>query len=219
MQNSGVQIVLPAARWAKYGRTVKYQSRPLVILMPFGPVSFVYDIADTEGKPIPDHLINLFTTAGEFNPLIYNRIIMNCSKENILLREEVMHKSSAGFAKHKNGIFSITINSSYSVNEKYSTLIHELAHIFCGHLGVNEQSWWKNRESIDTTIAEIEAESISFLVCKRIGLETTSEAYLSNYISKHSQIPPISFDSILTISLHIEKMSNDGFLSKTKKKK
>ena len=110
--------------------------------------------------------------------------------------------------------FSITINSSYSVNEKYSTLIHELAHIFCGHLGLNKTSWWESRTGLKVQSVEVEAESVSFLVCKRNRLKTTSEAYLSNYIKDHKEIPPISFDTILTVAGYIEKMGVTGFKSK-----
>lgn len=128
-----------------------------------------------------------------------------------------MQRSSAGFAKFKDGNFSVTINSSYSVNEKYSTLIHELAHIFCGHLGVNKTSWWKSRAGLNVQSVEVEAESVSFLVCERNGLKTTSEAYLSNYINDNKEIPPLSFDTILTVAGYIEKMGVIGFRTKQRK--
>ena len=217
-QNSGVEVVLTASQWAKYGRSVNYKARPLVILIPFGPVSFVYDIADTSGEVVPPAVLNPFTTAGIFNDSIFHWTVRNCDKNKIKYLEKNMQKSSAGFANKKNGAFSVTLNSSYSINEKYSTLIHELAHIFCGHLGVNKKSWWKSRESLNETTVEIEAESVSFLVCKRLGLQTTSEAYLSNYIKDHKSIPPISFDTILTVSGYIEQMGTNKFKSKMRKK-
>ena len=216
-QNSGVEVVLSAAQWAKYGRTINYKARPLVILVPFGPVSFVYDIADTSGEPIPFGLLNPFTTAGIFNNGIFNYTIRNCSKENIKYVENNMHKSSAGYANYKRGEFSITINNSYSENEKYSTLIHEIAHILSGHLGINETSWWKSRKLLSHEATEIEAESISFLVCKRMGLQTSSESYLADYIKNNKEIPPVSFDTILTVSGYIEKMGTPEFKSKQKR--
>jgi hypothetical protein len=217
-QNNGVKVVLSASQWAKYGYTINYQARPLVILVPFGPVSFVYDIADTSASSIPDELLNPFITKGIFNNQIYNLTLTNCAKESIQILEKNIHKSSAGFANNKKGSFSITLNNSYSINEKYSTLIHELAHIFCGHLGINDSSWWKSRRTLNAQAVEIEAESISFLVCKRFGLQTSSEAYLSNYIENHREIPPISFDTILTVSGYIEQMGTSIFKPKQKKK-
>lgn len=217
-QNSGVEVVLTAAQWAKYGRTINHQARPLVILIPFGPVSFVYDIADTSGDDVPSVVLNPFTTAGNFDNSIFHKTIKNCEKEKIRYIEKAMHKDSAGFANRRNELFFVTVNSSYSINEKYSTIIHELAHIFCGHLGINENSWWRMRTGLAKSSREIEAESISYLVCKRVGLQTTSEAYLSNYIKDHKSIPPISFDTILTVSGYIEQMGTNKFKSRMKKK-
>ncbi|MBK7442542.1 MAG: hypothetical protein IPI65_13570 [Bacteroidetes bacterium] len=51
-----MEIVLSAEKWKKYRRTIKKNARPLLILMPFGPVEFVYDITDTEGDEIPEYL-------------------------------------------------------------------------------------------------------------------------------------------------------------------
>lgn len=216
-QNSGVNVVMSAAKWEKYGRKVNYRARPLVILVPFGPVQFVYDIADTYGDEVPPSVLHPFYTYGKFDEDIFHNTVKHCKKENIFYIENDMQRSSAGYASFKNGNFSVTINSSYSVNEKYSTLIHELAHIFCGHLGINQTSWWKSRTGLKNDSVEIEAESVSFLVCKRNGLKTTSEAYLSNYIKKYKEIPPISFDTILTVAGYIEKMGISGFRTKQRK--
>jgi len=217
-QNSGVQAVLTASKWHKYGRVVNHRARPLVILVPFGPVGFVYDIADTSGPPVPPSILNPFATIGKFDESIFYNTIKNFEKESLKYIENTMHKNSAGFASHKNGEFSITVNHSYQINEKYSTVIHELAHIFCGHLGINKTSWWKSRKSLNHETVEIEAESVSFLVCKRVGLQSTSEAYLSNYIENNNEIPPISFDTILTVSGYIEQMGTNVFRSRQKKK-
>ena len=217
MQNSGVQIVNTPAKWKKYGRAVKYQARPLVILVPFGPVQFVYDIADTEGDPLPDEIINPFSTIGYLAKSQYDTTVTNCEKEGIVVQQYDMKKASAGYACILNNKFTIVINSTYSLNEKYSTLIHELGHIFCGHSGSYKNSWWKARITSDNTIKEIEAETVSYLVCKRFGLKTTSEQYLSNYLSTDFTLPPLSLNTILNVSGYIEQMSSRQFKSRMKK--
>ena len=216
-QNAGVEIVMSARKWHKYQRTVRYQARPLIILVPFGPVEFVFDIADTDGPSIPERLKNPFSTAGKLEEFVYVLTKQHGQAEGIKILEQTMHKSSAGAAMRKILNFDIVINKSYGLNEKYSTLIHELAHIFCGHLGTKENMWWKDRSSFDDTTMEIEAESVTFLVCTRRGLETGSESYLSNYINQNKELPPISFDTILTVAGHIEQMGKSDFRPKNKK--
>ena len=54
-QMPGAVFVAPAHRWSRhYGRTIKVNARPLVILQPMGPVMFVFDVSDTEaGRGLP----------------------------------------------------------------------------------------------------------------------------------------------------------------------
>lgn len=128
-----------------------------------------------------------------------------------------MQGGAAGYATTtKDGKFIVNLNAIYSTNERYSTLVHELAHIYCGHLGVLQDSWWLSRTSLSNEIVEIEAESIAYLVCKRFGLETISHTYLSKYVIDNKDLPAISFERILTVSNHIERMGLPGFKAKSK---
>lgn len=220
MQNAGVELVFTRSKWLSYGRKVKPFARPLVILIPFGPVDFVYDISDTEKMDpkelnfIPERLTNPFYTHGELNIIYYHQTIHNCKKENIIIKLNEMQKSVAGYADHKGDDYLIILNKILGENELFSTLIHELAHIFCGHLGNYKKRWWEDRRGLHKDLRELEAESISFLVCKRYRLNTKSESYLSNYVSNFEEMPQISLDTILTISGHIEKMGTNTFRPK-----
>lgn len=50
VQRPGCRCLLTASKWWKlYQRKVRPGARPLVILRPFGPVAFVFDVSDTEG--------------------------------------------------------------------------------------------------------------------------------------------------------------------------
>ncbi len=223
MQDNGATVVLPAYRWNKYYRMVKPLSRPFIILVPFGPVEFVYDIKDTEpinGKEdnIPERLLNPFLTKGDITPTFYNRTVKNASKDGIDYYEEKMQTGGAGYATSiHNGRFMVKVNSTYRITEKYSTLVHELAHIYCGHQGSLKENWWESRHGLLSKDArEIEAESVSYLVCMRNGLETTSPEYLSNYIIEDKPLPKISLETILTVANYIEKLGVTGFQPKKK---
>src|SRR3989338_3386779 len=46
------------SQWEKrFNRKLKPSARPLLILFPFAPVEFVYDLEDTVGKPLPKNFI------------------------------------------------------------------------------------------------------------------------------------------------------------------
>lgn len=222
MQNSAAEVVLNPSKWREYGRGVNPLAKPYIILIPFGPVEFVYNISDTYLiKPgvdnTPAELINPFTTVGDLNSKIYQYTKHNAGKEGIQCAEEPMQMGGAGYAVRRDGsVFWVKVNSNYNLNEKYSTLIHELAHIYCGHQGSIMERWWESRTGLSLEIKEIEAESISYLVCNRHGLKTTAMQYLSSYIKEGKPLPNISMDLILTVSNHIEKMGEKGFKPKKK---
>jgi len=222
-QDSSASIVLTESKWEKYGRKVKPSVRPYIIMIPFGPVSFVYNITDTyeivEGSSsIPDSLINPFYTKGVLKRDVYDYTCRNSNKENIFCEEYEMKKNSAGYVTtRKGGDFNIYVNSLFDITAKYSTIVHELAHVYCGHLGNMINSWWSSRMGMSLDIKEIEAESVSYLVCRRLGLTTSSHEYLSNYIKEDKPLPNISIDRILTVANYIEKMGTKEFRSKNKK--
>ncbi len=62
IQKPGSKYVASASDWKKrFNRTIKIGARPLVILRPFGPVAFVFELSDTEGHdPFPEELDRLY---------------------------------------------------------------------------------------------------------------------------------------------------------------
>ncbi len=219
MQNKGISIVMSANKWQTYKRVPKYNSRPLIILVPFGPVEFVYDISDTEGEAVPASLLNPFHTKGNVSLSMLNQLLVSIKKDGLGYEEYAMHKGAAGYAQSKRKDLKVSINSTMNVEEKFSTIIHELAHIYCGHLGINDLSWWNNRNFVSNEVMEIEAESIAYLVCGRFKLVTSSDSYLSEYIKNHTDVNGISLDTILVVAGYIESMLKPGFKSKSKKSK
>lgn len=219
MQNSGVKHVFTASQWKKYNREVIDGARPLVILRPFGPVEFVFDIRDTEGEPLPKEIQNPIETLGDFDYNILKYTLENCLKINVAVKYSVLKNDVVGYAsKYKKG-FEVRVNKIHEIREQYSTLTHELAHIFLGHCGRRQDDWWKDRSNLEEIVEEIEAESVSFLVCKRVGLQTSSEAYLSNYVKENNEIPDISIDAILKAADYIETLKRKYFVPKKGKRK
>lgn len=219
MQKPSTTIALTRRKWKKYNREVKSLANPMVILVPFGPVDFVFDIADTDGDPIPKELLNPFFTDGNLDKLVFLNTKGSCRKEGIRIEERPLDMGNAGEASRTGSSFKVLLNSSQTIEARYTTLAHELAHIFCGHCGINPKSWWKERMNLSKSAEELEAESVAYLVCKRQGLTPNSESYLNSYLESNSEMPNISIDSILTVAGYIESMSSKMFKPKNKRYK
>jgi hypothetical protein len=55
-------------------------------------------------------------------------------------------------------------------------------------------------------VKECEAESISYLVCARQGIETPSAEYIAGYLSEKGKMPQISVDAVVKIAGLIQQM-------------
>lgn len=227
VQNPKVTFVATPRKWRnKFGRSIIPGARPLIILAPMGPVLFVYDLADTEGKPIPKSLLDPFTTHGNLPQKVWNFTTQNARHDGIgigLDEDFSMLQAGVAFRLPEPGYFRfsdtgerkvgpisfvIDIKQDLPLNSRYASAVHELGHVYCGHLGSIKGAWWKDRQGNDRSIMEIEAESVSYLVCKRHGLETKSEQYLALQCEKNIELPAISLDAILKAVSYIEGMAN-----------
>ena len=106
--------------------------------------------------------------------------------------------------------YELLVNSNGQSSEaQYATIAHELAHLYCGHLGGPDIKLWPNRQNLAHITKEFEAESVSFLVCQRFGIQTTSPEYLSNFVRNHTEIPQMSMESVMKAAGLIETMSRE----------
>lgn len=229
IQKPGAKYVLPAHRWQRdHERTIKPSALPIVIMQPGGPVMFVFDISETEGddSKLPADVVNPFairsgTVGNELSMTIYN-----AARDGIRV-SQAQHGSqlagSIGPTKTKNATlpfgkkkivhvplrYELLLNGNHEVSIQYATLVHELAHLYCGHLGTPKENWWPDRRGLPIEVREFEAESVCHLVCKRMGLETTSDQYLSGYYKANKEVPAISLDRVLVSARIIEEMGRE----------
>ena len=92
--------------------------------------------------------------------------------------------------------------------EKFATLIHEVAHIYCGHTGdqKNSQMSGCDRKTLPKKIKEFEAESVCWLITQRRGIDNPSHKYLAQYLDSNTCIPEgISIETILCVAGRIEQ--------------
>jgi hypothetical protein len=73
-------------------------------------------------------------------------------------------------------------------------------------MGTPNRKWWPDRRGSAYVIREFEAESATYLLCKRLGIDNPSDQYLSRFISQDQKVPPISVECILKVTGLIEEM-------------
>jgi len=225
-QKPGSQFVTSAREWKyKYGRDIKPGARPLVILQPFGPVAFVYEYNDTVGKPLPDSVMAPFKSETKIDEAQLDRLINNLMAEGVGVyfnnygtnsagrieyhdEEDTLEMSIPGGVCHLISHHTIITNSNLSPAEKYATILHELGHLYCGHIYHDHkvEKWLPERFRLGLTMKqkEFEAETVCWLVCERLGISNPSAAYLSGYLENNKEIPDISIDAILKAAGTIE---------------
>ncbi|CAG1021649.1 hypothetical protein MTYM_01148 [Methylococcales bacterium] len=176
VQKPGLRYAASARDWReRFDRWPKEGARPLLILWPFGPVALVYDVMDTEGKPLPEDVSSFFAR-GEideiklisFEPLLKRKSIECClidaGDQKAGSIQVVRRASSDKDAKQ----YRIHINRNHDPAVKFATLVHELGHLFLGHLGPDRKLGVpERRRALDNSQQEIEAESVAYIVSER----------------------------------------------------
>jgi hypothetical protein len=84
MQRPGSNAVFSKRQWEKLNREVAPDAIPIVILRPFGPVSFVFDLADTTGPKLPgEHYIDVSKVLGRSRSLSWDRVTKSARRFGI----------------------------------------------------------------------------------------------------------------------------------------
>lgn len=235
VQMDGARFVASPSRWLRdYRRRIKPGGRPLVILQPMGPVMFVFDVSDTvpeEGAPaLPREVVEPFEVRqGKVSDEL-DRTIMNSRRDGVEVSERMAGSQSAGLIQRaKPGRtlavqvkerprpefldiplrYELLLNTEHSKATKYATLVHELGHLYCGHLGTPYERFWPDRRGLPYEVEEFEAESICYLVCARLGIDNPSEEYLAGFMKTNEETPPISLDCVMKAAGLIEHMGRE----------
>ena len=236
LQRPGARFVATPTRWKRdYDHYVKPNANPIVILQPMGPVMFVFDISDTEpgpnARPIPTDVDRPFEAQGGIIGDELKKTIENAKRDGIRIHSRETGFQHAGsiqavnkphlpklkcyIGKDKGGIprykkipvqYELLFSVKLSPEARYVTLVHELAHLYCGHLCTPNKKWWPNRIGLSRAEAEFEAESVTYLVCARLGIQNPSAAYLSGYVKTNEKLPKISLECVMKAAGLIENM-------------
>ena len=211
LQNRGASFWALASQWRdEFGRTIKEDARPMLILAPMTPVLLVYDVEDTEGRPLPDKFREPFAVVGTFSEKLFVQTLENCGRDGIEVKDLRLGGFQAGNVKTAPGSpmtkMRLRLNRDLDTASRYATLCHELAHIYLGHMGNDADEWWPSRTHMTYDQCEIEAEAVAYIVCHRAGLTTKSAEYLAGYLDNFGELQHVSIDLITKVAGQIERM-------------
>lgn len=123
----------------------------------------VFDLSQTDGEPIEEN--NLITGEASITEEQMDRIIQK-HWELIITNYELTHGSTNG------EWIKVSTHKNTTTNGRISTRIHEIAHIKLEHI----------KKQTKREIAELEAESVAFMVTTLLGLKNEkSRLYICNW--------------------------------------
>jgi len=212
IQNPSCTFYATALDWnRRFERTIKVDSKAMLILAPMHPVMIVYDIEDTEGRPLPASFREFAQVTGAFDEEWMERLLENARRLRIQVQRKPLAKLHGGFATtrlHDDSFkMRVVVHEDLDNASAFGVLCHELAHILLGHLGSDEDTWWPYRTNLSRSAIEIEAEAVSYMVSARLGLTSSSAAYIASYVNNNSIPSSVSLDLIVKVASKIYEMT------------
>lgn len=222
LQKPGLSYAASAHDWRdRFNRWPKEGARPLLILWPFGPVALVYDVMDTEGTALPEDVASFFAH-GSIDEMQIASFKLRVEKKSIEWcvfdagdqkagSIRVIKRSTTEKEKTQ---YRMNINSNHSPAVQFTTIAHELGHLFLGHLGPNKKLNVPVRPILNHAQQELEAESVAYIVCARNGVTSKSKSYLTNYVNKNTTVDHIDIYQVMRAAGQVETLL--GLTTRTK---
>ena len=159
----------------------------------FRPVK-VFDYAQTDGKPLPERVASPVAnlTGNVENYGAFMEALRRASPVPVEFKP--LSADMDGYFSLKSQ--SITLREGMSEVQTVSAAVHEIAHAKLHNYGLQQAA---ERKAKSRNTEEVEAESISFMVCAYFGIETgaNSFGYVATW-SKNAELPEFraSLDTI-----------------------
>ena len=214
-QNPSCSFYATETDWrTRFGRKLKEDAQPMLILAPMHPVMLVYDLDETTGPSLPKELEHFAHFEGEWDGAWLKRTIDNAARhDHVGVDFKKLSTTQAGFATIVRGAggckMRIAIHDGLDGPSRFGVLCHELAHIFLGHLGCDRDHWWPSRVDLDHHAMEVEAEAAAYIVTTHLGLEGASADYVSRHLDKGQPPRTVSLDMIAKVAGRIERMARE----------
>ena len=162
----------------------------ITVRVPKFKVTSVFDVAQTDGKPLPTLIHDLYGNVENYD------VFMEAIRRSSPAPMDIVSLSQE---EHGDGYYSVSEKHIYlredmSETQTISAALHEMAHAMLHSREALEAEKQQNPEAKPKTKAqkEVEAESVSYAVCQYYGIETkeNSFGYIVNW-SKDQGLPEL----------------------------
>jgi len=242
-QRPGARAVASRKDWAHVDQTVRADALPILILRPKGPITQVFELEDTLPQRDKDPRQDAFAAVGEFQATTLAATIKSLAsspkrnlKVEIALEDlgsnhagQITAQPSLPLSSEEQlqgepdlkaltrgmrpGHWRVKLNRRFTDAEKFATLMHELGHLFCGHVGAfdpgkqkDDEYGWPDRSLLPYRAKEVEAELVSWHICERWGLTTGSALYLRPYMERaEADLREVDLDRVIRAIAKIEQ--------------
>ena len=188
LQYPEASLVAGYSKWRKWNRYIKKGEKAISVIAPIprtvkkinektgeeeegNYLSYkavpVFDISQTEGDPLPKFGIDELKQSVNF----YEKTIDNLklvSRAPIYIDSKWKGEAKGYYNTKKH---EIHIKDGMSQLQTIKTMLHEIAHSFMH----NEEKMKEEKTDINTR--EVEAESVAFVVCEYLGLDTSEYSF------------------------------------------
>ncbi len=235
LQKPGARFVATDRVWLnEHRRVLRPGARPLVIMQPRGPYMVVYDVSDTEALPgsprLPADVTDPLAARSQLGAgsvqRLWDTTVDNAVRDGFrvtLVDSAPSHAGSASWSKRRGTIsrsgprtssprevypliHEIQVSRGLAPVDRYVTLVHELAHLYCGHLGTPDPKRWASRLG-GKVRDEVEAESIAYIVMSRLDPTFAMGDYLLGYLDDSNELPEgVSLRLMIVVATQIMKM-------------
>ncbi|MFD6175866.1 MULTISPECIES: hypothetical protein [unclassified Isoptericola] len=104
--------------------------------------------------------------------------------------------------------YDVEVNGTLRRRDQYATLVHELAHIYCGHLGSPNEKNWPSRPRTPHDVEEVEAESVVHMIVSRVDPGVVMGDYIQGHLDKAGVPPGVSLNAMTKAAGLIEDMGD-----------
>ncbi len=182
----------PDTRVPMLDKDGKVMTEEVEVKIPMYKVVSVFDVSQTEGKPLPQLASNLTGDVQQYD--IFMEALRRSSPVPIAF--EAMQQDTDGYFSESGQ--RIAIRSGMSGVQTVSAAIHEIAHSMLHNYEKARLANARTDESAeapkpkDRHTEEVEAESVSFAVCAYYGIQTgeNSFGYIANW-SRDKEMPEL----------------------------